>query len=797
MNRPAEATGAAVAYGFHGASSSPRDERLDPWASRAERAVELARLLGAPLVLRWSSGPSAARELIAERPETCRWAEGGLAELYAPGQWRPGRLASGSLGCFVHRYARPRFPGPVPFRAAEARPWGDLILPILRGAPPGLALEMRLAPAPAADAAPWSPSPGPPRRLGTGTEAPHTAFERGLYEGLRSRPHRLRWSATVGLCASSALTVSAVPRVVAALQAASRAAGANGLEFGGRLRRWSHRPPMIFLTDGEVASLLPHPRAIGALAGGTGEAGSPLLLGWEAGRTPVRLPCPPSQGRHLLVLGETGIGKSSLLVRLALAAAAQGAVLLMDPVGETAHRFIDALTDDQLERTTLVSPQDCPVRINALAAGSPDEHGRERAVADLVLALRRVRSAHYSDSAFWGPRLEEVAGLALRAAAGRPGGTLADALALLGGEDRGVAATPAAREAAAALRRRLSERPEDVEGARRLLAEALGSPRLRELLADGESTWNLAEALRPERITVVSADADSIGEGAARHLLAIYLALVWSELVARPGGPKTFVILDEAQWYAHGSATEILRLGRRANVHLWMATQALRSLSEELREAVLTNASDFVLFRGSPDEAREFSRWVPGLAPEELLGYPRGQALALLGKGERAVPIRTAGTLARDGVNLRPRLDALREQARRRGLLPGGGGPAGPPASTGGGPEPATASRAAPGLEALIEERFGQVTGPLARVALADLRAAGDPSGELVRRLGSELRRSGVIRETGRGPAGAFWVLDRHRWNERRRPTAAGADGPDRPAGGDPGERTAGPGQGF
>ena len=164
------------------------------------------------------------------------------------------------------------------------------------------------------------------------------------------------------------------------------------------------------------------------------------------------------------------------------------------------------------------------------------------------------------------------------------------------------------------------------EGARRLLYEVVRTSVLQRMLCDRSPTLHARDLVAPGRIAVISGDASRVGETVARYLLAVYLALVWSELLARPSHSKTFVVLDESQWFSHESLAEMLRLARRRNVHVVLATQTVGSLPEAVADAVWTNVSDFVAFRGSPEEARELSRATHALSVEEILSLPRGHA---------------------------------------------------------------------------------------------------------------------------------------------------------------------------
>ena len=300
------------------------------------------------------------------------------------------------------------------------------------------------------------------------------------------------------------------------------------------------------------------------------------------------------------------------------------------------------------------------------------------------------------------------------------------------------------------LAARVRERPEDAEGARRLLYEIVRNPVLRAMLCVRDGALALGELVAPGRATVISGEAARVGEATARYLLATYLALLWSELLARERPTKTFVLLDEAQWFAHESLGEMLRLGRGRNVHLGLATQSLASLAPELQDAVRTNVADLVAFRGSPADAREIARAVGGFSADPLGGLGRGEALALVGKGEVAVRLRTARLPARavapgapfpDGEPRPP--TAVEASAEEEPGLPGG-------AETGG-----------EGLWAELLGRAGRVpAGDLLEVDVAALRGAGRLSEEALRALGGWLGRTGALVRSERRAGGPVWWID-------------------------------------
>jgi Helicase HerA, central domain/TraM recognition site of TraD and TraG len=560
--------------------------------------------------------------------------------------------------------------------------------------------------------------------------------------------------------------------VVRAIESASHSAGGNGITFPTGLRSLGSRPRGFPIAEEELILTLPGPLC--PAAGGRGDSSVPvavLAFGRTSAGEIIGPELEPRQGRHVAVVGETGMGKSSLLVALARRASRGAGVVLLDPLGETAEALDRELDPSVRSRTLRIDPIQAPVRVNALDGIDPkgaDPVRSERRLNDLVHAMRRVRAGRYADSGFWGPRLEEMLTRAVRAAASLPEGTLVDAHTLLATGARVPRDVPSqAMGPMRELADRIRERPEDAEGARRLVYEVVRSGVLEAMLCARTPELATRELVAPGRVVLVSGNAARVGESTARYLLSVYLALLWSELLARPEASKTFVVLDEAQWFSHESLSEMLRLGRRANVHVVLATQAIASLPDTVSEAVWTNVSDFVAFRGSPEEARELSRAVRGISAEAILSLPRGHAAVLLGKGNSVRWLRTVRI---------PNQDAPEPPG---GVVSAGSASDPPPIAKGAprspdrsppvisssyAPAAGSVPRRAPTSQEVLHQlaaraREREEAGPW-RVPLETLRRDLDPGGQAVREVGAILGRAGAILATERTEQGTVWVLD-------------------------------------
>jgi DNA helicase HerA-like ATPase len=409
--------------------------------------------------------------------------------------------------------------------------------------------------------------------------------------------------------------------------------------------------PRAYLSPSEVGAWLPSVAMRDPwLLSSAGSSGPSLLIGHDLLGTPVHLPWSQKEGHHLLVAGETGMGKSTLLVELAKQALdGKTSLIVFDPLGETARDVLLGLPRESLERSIWVSPNLSPIGLNALAQPKglgPDKAsvGRERLVGELVTAFRRVRAERYGETVYWGPRIEDLLTRVFLFLSYWPEATLEDAHDIL--TDPKGAHLPfesepeKSRQMHELLEALQRERPEEMEGARRVVSEVTHSTSLSRLLSCRSPRWDLSRALEPGSVTLFSMERAESGGRAASYLGSILLSLVWSHMVARGNrGGKVVLVLDEVQEYANDSLAEMLRLGRRYNLHVWAATQSLTGLSPDLRDSLLTNARDLILFRGSPSDAKLASDHL-GLPGEgDLLALPRGRARAFLGKASSVMAV--------------------------------------------------------------------------------------------------------------------------------------------------------------
>ncbi len=123
--------------------------------------------------------------------------------------------------------------------------------------------------------------------------------------------------------------------------------------------------------------------------------------------------------RHLYMIGQTGTGKSTLLLNLIAQDLAFGrGVALLDPHGDLAESVLQQIPSRRGDHLVYFNPSDLerPIGFNLLSHVPPDQ--RPLVTDGVVSAFKHVWPE------FWGPRLEHIFAHSVRSLIDVPGATL-------------------------------------------------------------------------------------------------------------------------------------------------------------------------------------------------------------------------------------------------------------------------------------------------------------------------------------------------------------------------------------
>jgi len=378
--------------------------------------------------------------------------------------------------------------------------------------------------------------------------------------------------------------------------------------------------------------------------------GQQVCIGARISGEPVMLDA-EERRRHLYVVGQTGTGKSTVLLNLIRQDLLAGeGIALLDPHGDLAESVLAHIPRARTNDLVYMNPADIerPIGFNPLANVPPD---LRPIVADgVVAAFRHV----WPDS--WGPRLDYILTNAVRALIDVPGGTLLMLPRLLIDERLRVqlighhVGDPVIRSFWLNEYAGYSDsfRTEAISPIQNKIGKVLIEPRLRNMLAQPKSTITFRRLMDEGAIVICNLSKGGLGESTA-HLLGALITTAFAQAaLSRADTPAVdrrvfHLYADEFQSFATESFAIILSEARKFALTLTLSHQYLDQIPDRLRSAVFGNAGSMIACRAGAEDAAILSQQIGLGSSEALLDLPNFAAWArLLQNGAPTSPIRLA-----------------------------------------------------------------------------------------------------------------------------------------------------------
>ena len=332
---------------------------------------------------------------------------------------------------------------------------------------------------------------------------------------------------------------------------------------------------------------------------------------------------------HAHFVGPTGVGKSTLILNLALQDVEAGrGLLVVDPArGDLVRDLLARIPRSEWDRVHLIDPtqRQRPVGLNVLEGADGDHHE--------VITDHLVTIFHRAFERYWGPRTDDVLRAALLTLLHRPGATVCEVpLLLLHPEVRaeliGRLDDPVGLEPFWDEYERLSEaqRLQVVGPVLNKLRAVLLRRTVRNILGQTRSTIRLAEIMDRGGILLVSLPKGLVGEDTSRLMGSFVMARIWQAAMARADRPESerpdfACYLDEFHNFFHLPQTtdEVLVEARGYRLPLVLANQHLGQLPSSIKEALASNARTRIVFQVGQEDARYLAReYEPYLTERDL-----------------------------------------------------------------------------------------------------------------------------------------------------------------------------------
>jgi len=359
---------------------------------------------------------------------------------------------------------------------------------------------------------------------------------------------------------------------------------------------------------------------------------------------------------HVHILGPTGVGKSTMLLNLALQDIDTGevGVGVIDPKGDLVRDLLERIPSKHADRIVLIDPsiRERPIGLNVLEC--PDQTQRELVTDGVVTIFRK------SFERFWGPRTDDVLRAALLTLLRHPGTTLTEVpLLLLDKRVRSrltrnlgdpVGLKPFWQEYDAQSD---AQRLQTVGPVLNKLRTFLLRSTVRNVLGQSTSTIDLQQVIDRQGILLVNLAKGELGDETSRLLGAFVMSRIWQAATARSSRPEIWrpdfnLYLDEFHDYLYlpQSIDEILAQARGYRLSLTLANQHLAQLHESTRQALTANARTRVVFQLGPDDARAVARDFEPMTIHQLQSLARFQIAVRLNIDGHTSPPFTGVTLS-------------------------------------------------------------------------------------------------------------------------------------------------------
>lgn len=367
-------------------------------------------------------------------------------------------------------------------------------------------------------------------------------------------------------------------------------------------------------------------------------------------------------GRHVVVNGKSGMGKSTLIQSLAswMFESGMGATFI-DPAGDLARdlrRLVPKHREDDIIEIN-VWDRHCPFQMNVLSTDDDDEalHVRD----EVLGALRSI-----SDS--WGQDIEYQLGIAI------------DTARSLGGSLQDVYQLFTSREARRAAIGKLDSNEfiefwMKVDASRRIQTPVLNKlrpivshPVLGPMLCARENNFDPDKIIENRKIVIVDTGSTS---NAVNTIVGVFLisklraAAARQRHVAYEDRIRHFLVIDEAAEFMHRGMhlDAIFSQARKFKLSLVIANQFTAQLPEMVRRSAFTNCGVLLSFGVDREDADILAKRMSNVTPSDLMQQSVGECTARIGNSTeylRLRPIRrsTVRRSAKDQVAVNSRSSA-------------------------------------------------------------------------------------------------------------------------------------------
>jgi hypothetical protein len=391
----------------------------------------------------------------------------------------------------------------------------------------------------------------------------------------------------------------------------------------------------------------------------------------------------PDRSSGIYHIGNTKVGKSTMMVSAALRDARQGCSLMfVDPHGSAIMDFIQRCPKERLPDSILIEPGNMTHLIGVNLLTRTTSVPIDADATRLMDFLKRLWG-YTSTNSSWGPNMENLLRASILTLLYNPGTTLAELPYLYGKDEhfreKMLESVPETQEGFFVRRywreeyNRLppEKKAEWASPIRNKINQLLMVRATLHILAQEVTTINFSDCMEKGKIILVHLSERLIGSDGVHFIGTLLLEEVVKTIFKRdPGGSSPFcsLYIDEFEKFASTLFVEALPQVRKFNVGFYLCNQyfqqlkppelqgAVRQLAHQITSCTTTEDATLrapLYAKAPPDETREQEKEVPVLHPLNHLlfgsGRPHKSDIVVTFAKRWKDVLRSANTAIREG----------------------------------------------------------------------------------------------------------------------------------------------------
>ncbi len=380
--------------------------------------------------------------------------------------------------------------------------------------------------------------------------------------------------------------------------------------------------------------------------------------------------------RHVYAVGKTGMGKTEMIVNMAIQDIQAGhGVGFIDPHGEAAEKLLDFIPSGRVNDVIYFNPADIdfPIAFNVME--KVDQSHRHLVAAGLMGVFKKI----WPD--VWSARMEYILNNSILALLECPGSTLLGINRMLSDADYRKkiidrVTDPVVKSFWVQEFSRYTQRYETEATAaiQNKIGQFISNPLIRNIIGQVKTLVDMRKAMDERKILIANIAKGRIGEDNSRLLGALTITKLQLAAMSRVDTPEDerkdfYLYVDEFQNFATQSFINILSEARKYRLNLILANQYLGQLEEmmatggkstQVRDAVFGNVGTIVLFRIGAEDAEFLEReFLPDFEATDLVSLAKYNIylkLMVNGIAERPFSAETLIPLSKPAISNREKI---------------------------------------------------------------------------------------------------------------------------------------------